>query len=342
MKRIALILAVAMMVSCFACVFASADDCVFTFATAGIEDNNVVYLGTTTDDIPDDIFAVALRVDTAGQPFCRYKVEIAFDATKLGYVACTESEGDCLLGIYDHTTDGYKKVKYDICNEKFAADGKIIVTMTNASNLTYKQGLKTMDLTKASFVVLYFYPLTDEACDTTISWTYTEVRNAVPSLLPSSGENLTLKMNGGAPEAAAPLTSLGALVNEELVGLRFGATYNRIVENGEVTDLGMMLLPAAKLGEDELTLDYIANGANGDLVAKLSARGIDADSYVANQAFEDYASFTYTCTVIGLEGHEEADIVAVPYITYDGTGTISEFYADAMVRNFAAVLAANA
>lgn len=342
MKRIALILAIVMMMSCFACVFASADytTVVYTFAPA-VED--ITYLGTETDGIPDDAFAVGLRLDTQGQKFCRFKIRMSYDPTKLGYITCSESEGECLLGQYD--PGDYRITKYDICNDPTSGNrepGDLILTMTNAYNMTYKQGLKTYDLTKCTMVILYFYPLTDEPCDTTLSWTYTECMNAIPEEIPSIGENYTLKLNGGAPEAAAPLESLGAKVNEDLVGLRFGATYNKVAENGEVTDLGMMLLPSAKLGEDTLDLNYIANGANGSLVAKLSAKGIDADSYVANQAFADYTSFTYTCTVIGLDGHEDADIVAVPYITYDGTGTISEYYADAMVRNYAAVLAANA
>ena len=92
----------------------------------------------------------------------------------------------------------------------------------------------------------------------------------------------------------------------------------------------MLLLPEAKLGENTLDFDYVANGEYGDLVMNIIAESINS-GYVPGYVFEDYETFIYTCGVIDLGENTDKNIVAVPYIIYNGTTVI---YGDTMVRSY--------
>lgn len=131
------------------------------------------------------------------------------------------------------------------------------------------------------------------------------------------------------------IKNIGAKVNTELAGIRFGTTFKNDVTLGEVVALGTLIIPEAKLGSDELTLDL-----NNDLVKNVPARTISADDYVAGKAFEDYESFTYYVTVIGLQGHESDNLVARSYVTYNANTGVNTVYADAITRNINDVAAA--
>lgn len=133
------------------------------------------------------------------------------------------------------------------------------------------------------------------------------------------------------------IKSLGASVNTELAGIRFGTSFTNDVTLGEVTALGTLLIPEAKLGSSELALDL-----NNDLVVNAEARTISASDYVEGKAFEDYASFTFYVTVIGLEGHESDNIVARSYATYSSNTGVNTVYSDAISRNINDVAAAAA
>ena len=327
MKKLSMLLAVLMVVTC-CCVFASAEGeaplAHYSFApTNGSTD--ITYLGTETDEVPDDIFGIALNVKTDNMPFCRFKVILQFDQTKLEYVTCSEN-GPAAGDLLEQYTPVHQ-LNYDICNAGYAAEGKMIVTMTAPYNLTYKKGIKNKELYEGTMVYLYFRPLTAEACDTTITYTYTECMDQTTYEIPSDGAPLTLKLNGGAPVVSDPVVSLGAKINKEKIALRFGATYNRMEEKGAVDELGMLLLPQALLGVNELNLEYAA--VKDNKVANLQAKGIV--EFVSGQKFEDYATFTYYCTVVGLAGHEDKAIVARPYIKYAGGEVV---YAEAMARSY--------
>lgn len=124
-----------------------------------------------------------------------------------------------------------------------------------------------------------------------------------------------------------PIKSLGAKVRDTDKAIRFGAQYTKVEANGVVNALGMLLLPKAKLGNNTLDLDY---AKTNDLVADVQAKGVYS-GYVADKAFEDYETFVFCVTLTGLDGHEDAEIVAVPYIAYDGGEVV---YADALVRSY--------
>ncbi len=130
-----------------------------------------------------------------------------------------------------------------------------------------------------------------------------------------------------------PVVSIGAKANEELGGIRFGATYNKVTSNGQVTGLGFLIISADKLGDNTLDLNYASNSEIAKYVAKVECRTIE--DYVEGKAFEDYASFTFYATVIGLGNYADEDIVAVPYITYlDG----DTFCGEAMTNSVNGVL----
>lgn len=133
------------------------------------------------------------------------------------------------------------------------------------------------------------------------------------------------------------IKNIGAKVNTELAGIRFGTTFKNDVTLGQVVALGTLLVPEAKLGSSELTLD----SAN-DLIVNVPARTIAAEDYVEGKEFEDYTSFTYYVTVIGLEGHESDNIVARSYVTYSANTGVNTVYADAITRNINEVAAAAA
>ena len=131
------------------------------------------------------------------------------------------------------------------------------------------------------------------------------------------------------------IKNIGAKVNTELSGIRFGTTFKNDVSLGEVVSLGTLLIPEAKLGASELTID----SANS-LVVNVPARTIAAEDYVASKAFEDYESFTYYVTIIGLDGHESENIVARSYAVYSANTGVTTVYADAITRNINEVAAA--
>ena len=127
-----------------------------------------------------------------------------------------------------------------------------------------------------------------------------------------------------------PVQSIGAQINAEKSAIRFGANFYNLEDKAEVEDIGMLVLPAAKLGEAELNLD-LAN----DLVAKIHATGIL--NYEADKALADYEYVTFVAAICGIpEGHLSDDIVARPFVEYSNEETA---YGEAMVRNYEAVAA---
>ena len=113
-----------------------------------------------------------------------------------------------------------------------------------------------------------------------------------------------------APAEATHVESLGAKVNTVTKSLRFGATFTK--SESKVVSLGMLLIPEEKLGKNVLDLEYAQ--AN-ELVANI--RTMRIENYVDGQAFDDYETVTFTVTVNGLEGHEDAIICARPYVVYE-------------------------
>ena len=111
-------------------------------------------------------------------------------------------------------------------------------------------------------------------------------------------------------EEVTRVESLGAKVNTVTKSLRFGATFTK--SESKVVSLGMLLIPEEKLGENVLDIAYAQANA---LVANVCAMRIE--NYVDGQAFDDYETVTFTVTVNGLEGHEDAIICARPYVVYE-------------------------
>ncbi len=128
--------------------------------------------------------------------------------------------------------------------------------------------------------------------------------------------------------------SLGAKANASSNGLRFGATYTKSDSNGVLTGLGFLLISDYRLGDNELDLNYASNSEIASYVVRVSACGIE--EYEEGKAFEDYTTFTFYATVLGLANYADQDIVAVPYATYD-TGKI--VYGEKIVNNLNGVLA---
>ncbi len=118
------------------------------------------------------------------------------------------------------------------------------------------------------------------------------------------------------------VVSIGAKANTETGAVRFGAQYTKITANGEVSDLGFLLISKYRLGSATLDLNYASNNAISKYVVRVTACGIE--EYDANRSFEDYASFTFYATVVGVgDAYADENIVAVPYIIYkDGTSCI--------------------
>lgn len=130
-----------------------------------------------------------------------------------------------------------------------------------------------------------------------------------------------------APAEATHVESLGAKVNTVTKSLRFGAIFTK--SESKVVSLGMLLVPEEKLGENVLDLEYAQ--ANG-LVANI--RTMRIENYVDGQAFDDYETVTFTVTVNGLEGHEDAIICARPYVVYED-GAVE--YGRLVLRSYEAV-----
>lgn len=129
------------------------------------------------------------------------------------------------------------------------------------------------------------------------------------------------------PAEATHVESLGAKVNTVTKSLRFGATFTK--GEGKVTSLGMLLIPEEKLGGNVLDLEYAQANT---LVANV--RTMRIENYVDGQAFDDYETVTFTITVNGLEGHEDAIICARPYVVYED-GTVE--YGRLVLRSYEAV-----
>lgn len=338
MKKIALGIALVMLLTMAFGVFASADFAAPVVTPdvfgASMKDGSIQYLGTETDDIPDDIFGVVINA-TVADGFCYYRIPMSFDPTLIEYVTCCPpSEDGELLGIYEGT---YNKINGGTFspNETKAAQGYVNFNMVNATNFTKKSGLKTVTQTDATCVIVYFRPLTEKACNATISFATPEF----PELYFQNSDDehfynyadvsaITLKLNGGAPVATEALESLGAQVNEEKKGIRFGANFYNLEGKAAVEDLGMLLISDYRLGDGTLDLD-LAN----EYVVKVQARGIL--NYVEGNKLEDYANVTFVAAVLGLDGHLDDDIVARPYVVYADEEVA---YDDAMTRNYNYVL----
>ena len=142
-----------------------------------------------------------------------------------------------------------------------------------------------------------------------------------------------------------PIVSLGAKVNAESKGIRFGSKYIRNAYVDSVAGLGMLLYPTELLGEDTLDLAYWADNpydkdANDGGVHNIREIGVVGDDFVTGQAFEKYAEFTFYVTLNELPDDDlDTEITAVPYVRY-ADGTV--FYGEALVRSYNGVLDAAA
>lgn len=149
-------------------------------------------------------------------------------------------------------------------------------------------------------------------------------------------ENLTIGTNANIVfyHPKDSIESLGAKANESSSGLRFGATYTKVDTNGELTDLGFLLISSYRLGSNTLDLDYASNSAIASYVIKITACGIE--EYEEDKAFDDYDTCTFYATVIGLGDYADQDIVAVPYAAYASGKVV---YGEQIVNNLNGVLA---
>ena len=146
-------------------------------------------------------------------------------------------------------------------------------------------------------------------------------------------------------EIVKPVVSLGAKVpTDGSKSIRFGARYNKIPESLTVSELGMLLIPKERLERKPLEdpnhkgdklehhpLDYPERlypiKGRDEYIVNCQASGIEELKYGKNEdgdmiplKFEDYDTFTFYCTVINLDGFEDKEILARPFIRYsDGT-----------------------
>lgn len=136
-----------------------------------------------------------------------------------------------------------------------------------------------------------------------------------------------------------PITSLGAKVNTDIYGLRFGAEYNKDESLPEVVRLGMLLYPTHKLDGATLNLAYWEKNSFDDIsnrtgVFNIKIVGISTN-FESGKAFEDYENFVFYVTLKKIPvGKLDIDVTAVPYISYSD-GTV--LYGAPLVRNFNAV-----
>ena len=130
------------------------------------------------------------------------------------------------------------------------------------------------------------------------------------------------------------IESLGAKANAGSNGLRFGATYTKVDTNGELTDLGFLLISNYRLGDNTLDLNYASNSEIASYVIKVTACGIE--EYEEGKAFDDYDTCTFYATVIGLADYADQDIVAVPFAAYANGKVV---YGEQIVNNLNGVLA---
>lgn len=335
MKKIALGIALVMLLTMVFGVFASAVDvedgkAVATLELFGLteEDGNVTYTGTETGGYPDDEFGVAIRLTTGNAGFCYYKFTLTWDPTAIEYVECADiKEGDYLA---IRTDDALLSGTFTL-NDKDAAEGSFTLNRVNATNFA-TGGRTPAPIYDAICAYVYFKPVSDKAANTTINFTYTEVKNATPATIESEGKSITFKLNGGATERTEPLESLGAQVNPSKKAIRFGANFYNLKGKAAVEDLGMLVVSDFRLNGGDLDLDLV-----NEYVVKIQARGIL--NYVEGQKLEDYDYVNFVASITDIpDNHLEDDIVARPYVVYADEEVA---YSEVIVKNYAEVLAEN-
>lgn len=142
-------------------------------------------------------------------------------------------------------------------------------------------------------------------------------------------------------EEIDPILSLGAKVNKESKGLRFGAKFSKI-ELKEVEQIGMLLYPTAKLGGAVLDMEYYLSNPysaeNQSGVILINAVAISKSDYIQGKTFGNYSSFTFFISILGIpEAQLATNITSVPFVEYtDG----SILYGTPLIRNYSAVSAA--
>lgn len=338
MKKIALGIALVMLLTMVFGVFASAVDVESGKAVATLElfgltekDGNVTYTGTETGGYPDDEFGVAIRITTGNADFCYYKFTLTWDPTAIEYVECADVSVGDLLGV--RTSDEKNLLSgTSTLNDKDAAEGSFTLNRVNGTNFATGTPRAPVPTYDSICAYVYFKPVSDKAANTTINFTYTEVKNATPALVESEGKSLTFKLNGGAVERTEPLESLGAQVNPAKKAIRFGANFYNLKGKAAVEDLGMIVVSAYRLGDDTLDLDL-----DNEYVVKVQTRGIL--NYVDGQKFEDYDYVNFVASITDIpENHFEDNIVARPYVVYADKEVA---YSEVMVKNYAEVLAEN-
>lgn len=152
---------------------------------------------------------------------------------------------------------------------------------------------------------------------------------------------ITAVYNKAISESNEPIISLGAKVNKELKGLRFGAQFNK-KENKEVDKIGMLIYPTAKLGSNTLNMEYyLANSyseENQSGVVMINAVAISNNDYVEGKAFGSYDSFVYFVTLLNIPDSQlSTNITAVPFIIYSDSSIV---YGNQLERNYNDVLSA--
>ena len=335
MKKLAMLLAVVMLLSVVCTVFVSAEDpeAYFELVAPGLTDGNMNYSEEGTAAKPADGFTVAVNVHTPNG-FNYAKFTINYDATILSCFAATASgKTDSRYKV----DTGLPIVTYSVLNSE--TDGTRTLNTVNPLDFQIEdeETFEMVDVTDATLVFLYFEPLTKDACNATISFSYTEVKSTkkageTPKLLESEGKSLTIKLNGGAVERTEPLESLGAQVNPAKKAIRFGANFYNLKDKAAVEDLGMLVVSDFRLNGGDLDLDLV-----NEYVVKVQARGIL--NYVEGQKLEDYDYVNFIASITDIpDNHFEDDIVARPYVVYADEEVA---YSEVMVKNYAEVLAAN-
>ena len=331
MKKIALGIALVMLLTMAFGVFASAGE----GGTATVyldlfgyteEDGDITYTGTTDKDGPTDEFGVAVQLETNDVPFCLYKVIVNWDPNVIDYIEYSDVDGD-----YMDYYEGDVVIPAGgtvTTNDLKTSEGQIIFTNVSGSNFQKKK----KDIYACTVGFIYFKPKSNAPANATISITYTEVKDSVPSLIVSEGSSLKFTLNGGVAERTEPLESLGAKVKTDAYAIRFGADFYNLESKAdlEVEDLGMLVVSAFRLGEAELTI-----GSN-EYAVKVQARGIE--NYKDGWKLEDYDKVTFVATVTDIPASHLADvIVARPYVVYSEGDPV---YSAAMYRTYNDVLAA--
>ena len=339
MKKIALGIALVMLLTMVFGVFASAVDvedgkAAFSLELFGLtideKDGSVIYTGTTdTYGYPEDEFGFALNIKTGSTEFCYYKATITWDPTLIEYVEYAKPSEE-LLGEYTPAYafgDGNASF-----NEEDVAKGSFTLNRVYSENFSSGSGRTKAPVYEGTCGFIYFKPVSDKAANATINFTYTEVRNAATTVIESEGQSITIKLNHGAVERTEPLESLGAQVNPAKKAIRFGANFYNLKGKAAVEDLGMIVVSDYRLDGGVLDLDLV-----NQYVVKVQTRGIL--NYVDGQKFEDYDYVSFVASIIGIpDNHLGDDIVARPYVVYADKEVA---YSEVMVKNYAEVLAEN-